>query len=613
MKRTQLAAAVLLATGSVSAFAATYSVTPLPLQDTARNNFARSIDNSGKMLSVVQLEYNPPVDVEQLENDTTFFDQFGESLDSEEDARQGVFSDIDYQTIVSFLLQNTAAIQGQKLASFRTYVTDTQDISLVPGLDEVTDKFDDYTQSVEVTGRDSLNGNFIVGDSTGLVVLDSYENEAGETINYTYSESAQQGFVQASGVTKVLPAVDTTAGGFSSARAVNANLQVAGFSTVSFSDDVDGAIETCADDELRGDQSEGRCLFTVYNGDFAVPRISSYFINTSSNYLPGFVLRSEVNATIWQIDVNGDVISTETYPLLFEPDENDALHYFTYAYDINSQGIAVGEGLTGDRVTITRPNQSGLSESERVATVFRDGETIELLPREENLLSQAIAINDENWVTGAVLRAQSDIARSRLFVYNLDTQEQHYPSGFFSSAGVTANSINNNNIVVGKADVDATSDTLRETAAFMYNIDTEEFIDLNDLVSCDNNYELLEAVDINDNNEIIANARIKTTSKYVTGNDIINTDGETTEIDSIVAVKLSPIANGSIDECEIPEDEQPFERSGASTGWFAMFGLITAAFIRRRFKKQKNSCLTFILTLRSHNLVAFFIPKNCNK
>lgn len=587
MKRTQLAAAVLLATGSVSAFAATYSVTPLPLQDTARNNFARSIDNSGKMLSVVQLEYNPPVDVEQLENDTTFFDQFGESLENEEDVRQGIFTDVDYTTIVNFLLQNTNTVQGQKLASFRTYVTDTQDISLVPGLDEVTDKFDDYTQSVEVTGRDSLNGNFIVGDSTGLVVLDSYENENenGDTINYTYPESAQQGFVQASGVTKVLPAVDTKAGGFSSARAVNENLQVAGFSTVSFREDVDEALETCTDEEQRGDQSEGRCLFTVYNGDFSVPRISSYFINTSSNYLPGFVLLSEVNATIWQMDVNGDVISTETYPLLFEPDEDDERHYFTYAYDINNQGIAVGEGLTGDRITITRPNQSGLSESERVATVFRDGETIELLPREENLLSQAIAINDENWVTGAVLRSQSDIARSRLFVYNLDTQEQKYPDGFFVSAGVTANAINNNNIVVGKADVDATSDTLRETAAFMYNIDTEEFIDLNDLVSCDNNYELLEAVDINDNNEIIANARIKATSKYVTGNDIINSDGETVDVDTIVAVKLSPIANGSIDECEVPEDEQPFERSGASTGWFALFGLLTAVFIRRRFKK----------------------------
>ena len=106
------------------------------------------------------------------------------------------------------------------------------------------------------------------------------------------------------------------------------------------------------------------------------------------NYLPSFVLLSEVNATIWQIDVNGDVISTDTYPLLFEPDEDDTLHYFTYAYDINNQGIAVGEGLTGDRITITRPNSSGRTESERVATVFRDGETIELLPREENIISQ---------------------------------------------------------------------------------------------------------------------------------------------------------------------------------------------------------------------------------
>ena len=213
MKRTQLAAAVLLATGSVSAFAATYSVTPLPLQDTARNNFARSIDNSGKMLSVVQLEFNPPIDAEQLEEDTTFFDQFGESLENEDDARQGVFTDIDYTTVVNYLLSNPNLTTGQKLASYRTYATDTQDISLVPGLDEVTDKFDDYTRSVESTGRDSLNGNFIVGDSSGLVVLDPYENEDGDTLNYTYPESAQQAFVQASGETKVLPAVDDTVGG----------------------------------------------------------------------------------------------------------------------------------------------------------------------------------------------------------------------------------------------------------------------------------------------------------------------------------------------------------------------------------------------------------------
>ena len=43
------------------------------------------------MLSVVQLEFNPPIDAEQLENDTTFFDQYGEKLENEEDARQGCF------------------------------------------------------------------------------------------------------------------------------------------------------------------------------------------------------------------------------------------------------------------------------------------------------------------------------------------------------------------------------------------------------------------------------------------------------------------------------------------------------------------------------------------
>ena len=585
MKRTQLAAAVLLATSSVSAFAATYSVTPLPLQDTARNNFGRSIDEAGKMLSVVQLEYNPPIDVEQLENDTFFFEQFGEELDSEEDVKQGIFTDSDYTTIVNFLLSNPTSVQGQKLAEYRTYFTDTQDFSLVPGLDQITGKFDDYTRSVVSVGRDSLNGDFIVGDSTGLVILEPYENEDGDTFNFTYEESAEQAFIQVAGQTKILPPADDTIGGFGSARAINTNLAVAGFSTVSFNDTVHDAVEACGDDEERGDLPEGRCLQSIYAGEFAVPRISSAFINTSSNFLSAYLRFSEINATIWQVDVNGDVISQQTYPSLVEPEEDDTQHYFTLAYDINDQGIAVGEALTGELVRITRPNSSGLTESVRVATVFRDGETVELLPRDENILSQAIGINDSNWVAGAVLRTSSDIARSRLFVYNLDTQEQQYPSGFFTSAGVTANAINNNNIVVGSADVSVTSDSIRETAAFMYNIDTEEFTDLNDLVSCENTYELIEAVDINDSNEIIANARIKTNSKYVSGVDILTSTGEPLEVDSVVAVKLSPIANGSIEECEVPDDEKPYERQGASSTWFGLLGLFAALVLRRRIKK----------------------------
>ena len=580
MKRTQLAAAVLLATGSVSAFAATYSVTPVPLQDNARNNFARSIDDAGNMLSMVQLEYNPPIDVEQLENDTTFFAQFSEALDSEDDVKQGVFSDNDYTIIVNFLLSNQNAVQGQKLADFRTYLTDTTDAELVPGLDQITDKFDDYTRSVESAGRDSLDGDFIVGDSSAFVTIEPYENANGDTINYTYPESSQQAFVQVSGISKVLPPVDTTLGGFASARAINDNLQVAGFSTVSFADSVAEAAVACSDEESRGDVPESRCLYGLYLGDFTVPRVDTFFRNNAN--MPSFVLASEVNATIWQLDVNGDVISTETYPLLFTPEEDDASHYFTYAYDINSQGIAVGEALTGDAALLARPGSSTNAESERVAVVFRDGETTEMLPREENLLSEAISINDNNWVAGTVIRANNEIARPKLLAYNLDTSEQIVREGFFTSSGVIANAINNNNIIVGKADIDPSSDAVRLSSAFMFDIATEEFVDLNDLIACDSPYTLVEALDINDNNEIIANARVEKATTYVTGEDILNEAGETTLVDSIVAVKLSPLANGSVDDCGVDEDDEPYVRQGASNGLLATLFMVGALIFRRR-------------------------------
>lgn len=597
MKPTQLAAAVLLATGSVSAIAATYSITPVPLQDKAQISFARSIDNSGKMLASVQSEYNQPVDLEKLENDTIFFSSFGSSLESEDDVRQGVFSDVDYTTIIGFIRDNRNGITGQKLGIYRTYLTDTVNAELVPGLDQITDQFDDYTQSVQALGRDSINGDYIVGDSSALVITDVYEREDGEVFNYTYPTSAEQAFVQASGETKLLPPVDSTAGGLGSARAVNNNLQVAGFSTVSFQDDVTNALDTCADEETRGATSEGRCLFSVYNGTFTLPRISQSFINTSlvnsssffnQSSIPNFVLLSQVNATIWQLDVNGNVIDTQTYAPLVDIQEDDTAYYFSAAYDINDQGIAVGESLTGDLRRIVRPAVgSGVNESERVATVFRDGETTELLNRDDNLSSQAIAINDNNWITGSVLRSTSGVARERMFVMNLDTQELKFPEGFFKSAGVSVNAINNNNIVVGKAESEVTSETSRQTSAFMYDIESEAFVDLNDLVACDSEYTLVEAVDINDNNEIIANARIKSTSKYVTGVDFINSNGETVEIDTVVAVKLDPIANGEVEQCEIPEDERPFERSGAAMSWFSGALLAGLALFRRRRNVSK--------------------------
>lgn len=569
MKLTQLAVAVLMASGTMSAVAATYSVTPLPVKSIAKHNYARSIDNSGAMLTATQLEYNPPIDLERLD-DGTFYDN--NTLESEEDVKQGIFSNIDYTTIVNYLLNNRGYTSVQQLASYRSYITDSVSYDLVPGFDELTDKFDDYTHSVVTIARDSLDGDYIVGTSEGLYLELDYTNQNDVDVTYTYNEMSQQAFVEVGGVSKRLAPTDTTLGGISEAFAVNSNLQVAGYGTVSFlqesTDSVTALperIAACDDEETRGDIPLEICYRNIRSNN-------SYFL-----------YQSQMLAHIWQLDANGNVLSTTTYPLVFTPEEDDILHYFTYAYDINNNGVAVGESLTGETPVITRPESNAVRESGRVATIFENGETVEFLPRDENLQSAASGINDNNWITGYVLRAPNQIARQRLFVYNKETGEARYPEGFFLSSGVDANAINNNNIVVGKADVEASTEKTRETHAFMYNIDTDEFVDLNDLISCDNEYTLLEAVDINDDNEIIANARIHEPATYITGEEIIDAEGQTSMTYDIKAVKLSPITNGSIETCEVVEDEA-YKRKGAtlSAWWLALLAGLVA------FRRRKN-------------------------
>ena len=565
MKRTQLAAAVLLASGSFSAAAATYSVTPLPVNDKAKYTFGHSIDNSGFVLATTQSEYNPPVNLE-LVKAGGFFDRTDVTLENREGAMDGIFTDSDYGKIVTFLLNNRGSGRTQQLASYRSYIMDTSDVELVPGYDEVTDMFDGYTHSVVTIARDSLAGDYLVGTSEGLFKTLEYTNESDTTVLYTYSDMAQQAFVQVNGETKRLAPTNTLLGGNSHAYAINQNLQVAGFGSVSYSEDLQPLIDDCYDDEERADEPVEYCLRRV---------------KTTRDFL--FPVQ---NTHIWQLDSTGNVISTQVYPLLFEPEEDDDAGYYTRAFDINAQGIAVGDAVTGERVRIQRPNSTGsANEDEVVGVTFFEGETSEFLPRDENLKSNAVAINDNNWVTGGVLRAVSTVARERLFVYNLDTEEARYPQGFFNNAAVFPSDINNNNIVVGRSEFEATTDGVRETRAFMYDIETDTLTNLNTLIGCDSPYTLVDAVAINDDNEIVVNARVSQNATFVTGNEILNSDGEPVEVDNIVALRMTPIANGEIEDCAVEsQEEEKYERKGAAINvlWLGLLGL--AVGFRRRLR-----------------------------
>ncbi|MEG3767684.1 DUF3466 family protein [Alteromonas sp. 14N.309.X.WAT.G.H12] len=590
MKLTQLAAAMAMTYVSASSVAATYSVTPLPMSDISVNNFAQSIDDSGYMLTISSSEYDPPVDFEFLE-DTGFFTSYATSFESYSDVIQGLFSDYDYTVIVSTLLSLSAtasnAYSYQHLAVYRSYLTDTTDAELIPGLDEYSDTFDDYAQEVVTYARDSLDGDYIVGTTEGPYYALDYEDDDGDELTYVLNDIEETAFVSVHGETKLLKADDEdardTLNGLSQAFAINNNLQVAGNSAIDFIDSIDTAIENCKDDDTRGDVPIEYCYRNIQvdaSSDSTTYGFDIPEVGDSST--PG----AHVRATVWQLDGSGNVISTDTYPLVFEPDSSDSSAYWSLARDINDNGIAVGASSTDELKYITYASGSSYA-LENVAVSYSDGETTAILPDDDdNILSEALSINNDNWVTGYVLRAPNGTARNRIFIYNLDTGEELYPEGFFTNAGAKGKAINNNNIVVGISEYDSTVDTNRETHGFMYDIDDGEIIDLNDLISCDSDYTIVDAIDINDDNEIIANARYRTDSTYVNGETVIDSEGESTTIDTIVAVKLTPLSGGTLDTCDSDDedDDDSYERQGASLSysWLLFVGLV--AFFRRRTK-----------------------------
>ncbi|WP_018981761.1 DUF3466 family protein [Salinimonas chungwhensis] len=578
MKLKQLAAAMLMATGSVSALAATYDVTPLPVTDIAKSNFGKSIDNTGAMLTAVSQEFNPRIDLALLE-ESGFFNVVT-TLENPEDAQNGVFTSVDYQIIVNFLLnnQNQASIVYPSLASFRSYVTDTVDAELVPGLDRLIDSGEGFTQSAESIARDSISRDFIVGSSELPFERVEYTDEDGETAYALISEGLEQAYAQVNGQTVRLPSPDDLLNGYATAFAVNESFQVAGFGTTDFTDAIREDIEECSDDELRGDTPIELCLKNI-----VYQRRSN---GNSVSLVYPLKVASQIRPVIWSLNASGDIVDITSYPLVYEP-EGEQLDSYNYgrAYDINNNGIAVGISATDENTILSRLGANRTRERGEVAAVFSNGETTELLNREENLQSRAISINDTNWITGYVTREPNSVARNFLFAHNLDTEETLYPQGFFENAQTEPAAINNNNIVVGASQFEAVaSGVTPKTHAFMYKIGDDAIVDLNNLTSCDSEYLLVDALDINDNNEIIANALIRRPSQFVDGEDILE-DGEPAFEDRIVAVKLTPNPNGEIETCDEDDignvEDEKYERSGASFSFSALLALFGFAGFRR--------------------------------
>ena len=216
--------------------------------------------------------------------------------------------------------------------------------------------------------------------------------------------------------------------------------------------------------------------------------------------------------------------------------------------------------------------------------MFFNGQTSRILIQGDFLASDAMAINNNNFVAGTFVDVADTGAVTKMFVTNIESSEVDEPVGFFATSTTIPRDMNNENIVVGQGVVDAGSSDVSETEAFIYDISTEVFTNLNDLIECDSPYTLINASGINDNGEIAVTARASLPFRDELGQTTLDETGAEVLVDASVALKLTPIPNGQPQNCDEQEDD--FERQGASITpslLLSFIGLLGFRRVRRKW------------------------------
>ncbi len=223
------------------------------------------------------------------------------------------------------------------------------------------------------------------------------------------------------------------------------------------------------------------------------------------------------------------------------------------------------------------------------AVIFDQDEIINITPepdsnvaRSSNTISSAADINNDNFVVGHQVKSVNGTNRRKFFVHDMLLGETTFPNDYFLGSSSIALDINNNGMVVGYGEVDA-SLTGRRNEGFLYDIAEEQFYGIRELISCDSPYTIVQANSINDNNEIAATALYSGSARDSRGEILLDSAGNEIQVELVTAVKLELIPGGEIDKCDSIIDEINRERQGASVTWMLAFGALILCW--RRFKK----------------------------
>ncbi|QBY02868.1 DUF3466 family protein [Thalassotalea sp. HSM 43] len=566
--------------------AVSYNITELTSVDNVVNSYGVQQTNIGKALVAGQTSYNFPVDFQYLDeddyddivsyakrNDEAVYDLFEIDDEAEEQLRAGN-PDANALSWTVRWLRVTGGSEHQKYGDAFVYSYDgnTQMTTPLQIFDELLPGLTELTRSTIDVGQGMTDDGWIYGFSTApYLPLEPFDDpDEDEPEIHWFRDFDQRGWISFDGINvfELLP-FEAKYGGLSAVYDVNINRQVVGTSSVALNEatlaDIEEEDELCLKDSRIEDAPFEICMQNL--------RTRLYYSN----------------AFLWELDESGAIVSTTDLGTgIVDPDEDDDRGYTSAATAINDNGIIVGfSHFWWDR------DEDRPSKNERVAqfaAVFRDGEVIEFTDRDDYFESRALDINNQGIFTGYMYKYVNGRPRTKFFYADANDEEivPVFPEDFFKGSASYPHAINENNIIVGEGEVEDFVDsaqTPRRRHGFLYDMETDAFYNVNQFLSCEDQakYVIVEAHDINENNEILATAWVKK-PKLDSKGEPFSIDGqviEGAEEDVLRAVYLTPIdGEFTINDCR--EDlGETVERSGASTSLWSLL-LLSVFGLRRR-------------------------------
>jgi hypothetical protein len=577
----KLLAASILATLSTSATSATYQLSELGTLEDAKYSYVTDVSESGHIIGFANGLYNLPIDISYIDfteniiensydNTEAAFDlsdkEITFTLDDIEN-NDAVLTNSDAHTfMVSFLSSISTNFEYQKLSSLVGIKYNDTQVTEQPLFDVASVDYDGLTRSTinlfNAVSEDGVTVGW--GGAPYDKVSFTPDGEDDAETRFTH-EFIERGIViSADGSISVeLEPEFNEYGGTSRANDIvktNSGYTVVGNISTSIPDDRQDNIDDNCDNE---DEPTSVCINLL-----------------NSNISRGLFNKRAVK---WELDESLNIISVEELGMALTPDEGETEDdaFTSTALAVNNNGTIVGSSNTryykNDDTILTMP------------VYFKDGAVTDFINQEDDWQAgKSIAINDNDVITGYATKRIEGTLRNKFFYHDIETGNTVFPTDYFSSSSSYGNDINNQGYIVGEGEV-GVSDSSRLKEAFIYKIGEDKITNLNDLLPCydtdgetDYAYSMVEATAINENNEIFGTAT-KTVEKLDSlGGVVTDINGEI-EYESIaVAVKLTPIANGEVENCA-PVEAEVYERNSASFPWYTLL-LLPLVGLRRIFR-----------------------------